>query len=168
MSDWNIWYIVALFGLILFSIATWTVKTTVKNPKIFFLRHIRYHSAFPRGWLNITRLQLLVVILVFAANCMVSFLPSFFPGWEELQRRLALAATVNMAPLCLGGRAPVVDSLNVPRSWYQLMHFTLGFVATIEFTAHAVIAIALRPRPGLIVTYGWAARICAILCIFMS
>ena len=159
MDDWNLWYMVALFSFIGLAVILWILKKSVANPKLFITRQIRYPLVLPRGWFNITRFQACIVILFVASNCTIVLAPSLFADWRKLQQRAALAATVNLAPLCLGGRAPVIDALNVPRRWYTLMHLTLGFIATSEGICHTVIALVHSPKPGQITNFGWAVRI---------
>jgi hypothetical protein len=159
MSDWSIWYLIGLFGFICLALAIWTAKETVANPTVFYSRHVRYPLICP-SWMTITRLQGLVLSMLFASNIIVILAPSFFPGWRELQRRAALAAIVNLAPLCLGGRAPIIDALNLPRHWYRLIHYTLGLIMALECIVHVVTALALHPRSGTITTFGWAVSTC--------
>lgn len=156
MDDWNIWYMVALFSFICLAVLVWTFKKTVTNPKLFLIRHFRYPLVFPKGWFSITRVQALTVVLFMLSNCAIVLAPSFFEDWRKLQQRAALAAAVNLAPLCVGGRAPVVDALNVPRRWYSLIHFTLGVIATLEGICHAAIALAHHPKAGQMTKFGWA------------
>jgi hypothetical protein len=156
MDDWNIWYMVALFSFICFAVVVWTLKKIISNPKLFVIRHIQYPLVLPKGWFSITRAQALIVILFLVSNCAIIIAPTFFADWRTLQQRTALAATVNLAPLCLGGRAPVIDALNIPRRWYTLVHFTLGIIAALQGISHAGIALAHRPKPGQLVNFGWA------------
>ncbi|KJZ69635.1 hypothetical protein HIM_10974 [Hirsutella minnesotensis 3608] len=96
-------------------------------------------------------------IAFLAINLSVIFVPSFFPGWVQVQRRAALMAVVNVSPLCMGGRAPVIDALNFPRQWYYMIHSWVGVIAVAEAISHSIIALSLHPRPGLLTQTGWSA-----------
>ena len=157
--DSIILYLISLFGLITTLLVFWLVKLHVANPRAAFARHLEYPLLFRTGRFGLTRLHALIFVLFLSANVVLILFPSFFPGWREVQRRAALAAIVNFVPLSMGGRGVVIDALNMPVSWKKYFHLFVGVITVMEGTAHSVIAIALKPKPGQLTTSGLAVSL---------
>ena len=154
-ADGYLLYLIAFFGALTVAATLWALKLSMNNPKIAFLRHAYYPTALRLGSANITRLQLVSFVVFVAVNLVAILMPSFFPGWKQVQKRAALVAVVNLAPLCMGGRAPVIDSLNLSRNQYLVLHFGLAVTATMEALAHSIIAVSLRPKSGALTLSGF-------------
>lgn len=154
--DGNLLYLIALFGVLGVALVLWAIKLITKNPATIFTRYIRYPLLLPTRWLRVTRLHAIILLSFILANTAVILVPAFFPGWREIQKRAGLAAVVNIVPLCMGGRAPIVDVLNISRHWYRLIHIFLGIVVFITAVAHCIIVISLQPKESSLTTSGWA------------
>lgn len=154
--DASMLYLIAFFGFVGVSLILWAIKLFFPNPAIYFARYIRYPLLISSRWLSATRLHAAIFVAFLFINVGVILIPSFFPGWRQVQRRAALMAVVNIAPLCMGGRAPIIDALNIPREWYHLVHSWVGVVAVTEAVSHSIIALSLNPRPGPLTQTGWA------------
>ncbi|KAM3472817.1 hypothetical protein MY5147_005106 [Beauveria neobassiana] len=102
-------------------------------------------------------MDVLVFVIVLSSNVIVVLLPTFFPGWREIQKRSALSALVNIVPLSFGGRDVLIDALNMPRRWHRSLHIIVGIIVALEAASHATIAIVLRPRPGQLAKSGYIA-----------
>lgn len=163
--DSNILYLIALLGTIVLISIIWALKLVFRNPILSFSWHIYYPLLFSNTLFALTRLTLAIFIGFSAVNASVLLVPQFFPGWKELQSRAALAAVVNLISLCIGGRAPIIDILNFPRSWYYHLHSLLGIMVAIEALSHTIIALYLKPRPGSLVTSGWIVRAMENACL---
>ncbi|KGQ02889.1 hypothetical protein BBAD15_g11886 [Beauveria bassiana D1-5] len=153
--DANLLYIISFLGFIVSFILLWAVKLYVANPQASFVKHILYPLAIPR--LGTTRMDVLVFVIVLSSNVIVVLLPTFFPGWREIQKRSALSALVNIVPLSFGGRDVLIDALNMPRRWHRSLHIIVGIIVALEAASHATIAIVLRPRPGQLAKSGYIA-----------
>ncbi|KAK0755581.1 hypothetical protein N5P37_011823 [Trichoderma harzianum] len=141
--DRNLWYLIVFFGFIIVSLIVWTVKNLIPNPRIFFLKYILYPRLFRLQWgLLITRFQTILLFSFLLCNALLVLMPIYpLPEWNLIQTRVALASIVNLAPLCMGGRAPIIDALNISRQSYYLAHAWIGAIATIEAVMHSSISI---------------------------
>lgn len=153
MLDANLLYIISLFGCILVSITLLIAKLYISSPQSAFVKHVLYPLATPHT--GITRMEVLVFIVILSGNIIVILLPNFFSGWREIQRRAALVAVVNLVPLSLGGRGVLIDGLNMPRHWQRSLHIIIGILVFFEALSHIIIAIALKPKPGLLGKSGY-------------
>ncbi|PHH84279.1 hypothetical protein CDD83_2208 [Cordyceps sp. RAO-2017] len=154
--DVSLLYLITFFGIACLALILWTLKLLIRNPAIYYARYVRYPLLVNFRWLRATRLESAMFIVFLLINFGAILIPSFFPGWRQVQTRAALMAIVNTAPLCMGGRAPIVDALNIPRNWYLMLHSWIGVVAITEAATHSIIALSLRPRPGSLTQTGWA------------
>ncbi|PHH68781.1 hypothetical protein CDD83_5985 [Cordyceps sp. RAO-2017] len=157
--DVSLLYLITFFGIACLALILWTLKLLIRNPAIYYARYVRYPLLVNFRWLRATRLQSVMFIVFLLINFGAILIPSFFPGWRQVQTRAASMAIVNTAPLCMGGRAPVVDALNIPRNWYLMLHSWIGVVAITEAATHSIIALSLRPRSGSLTQTGWAAHL---------
>ncbi|EXU95394.1 NADPH oxidase [Metarhizium robertsii] len=149
----NLWYLIAFFGLFGLCLITWGVKTFLPNPMVYFYKHFLYPLL--HEYLPFTSVHAFISLAFLFANIVIVLSPTFSPGWEALQSKIALTAVVNIAPLCIGGRAPIIDTLNVSRNWYNKFHSWLGVVVSIEAVSHSLIAISLRPKSQEMRLSGW-------------
>ncbi|KAL7946797.1 hypothetical protein V8C42DRAFT_352309 [Trichoderma barbatum] len=103
----------------------------------------------------------LVLLCFFLCNILLILMPIYpLPEWNLIQTRVALASVVNLAPLCMGGRAPIVDALNISRQSYYLAHAWIGAIATIEALMHSGISLLQKqdkqkPPKHNVLTSGW-------------
>ncbi|KAL7786274.1 hypothetical protein V8C37DRAFT_392444 [Trichoderma ceciliae] len=165
--DQNIWYFIAFFGFIAVSFVVWTVKNFIPNPRIFFSKYILYPWFLPwllrpRRGMGITRLQALILLCFLSCNILLILLPIYpLPAWSLIQKRMALASIVNLAPLCMGGRAPIVDALNISRQSYYFAHACIGAIAAIEAVVHSGISLLQKQDQSatqrILLTSGWIA-----------
>lgn len=153
--DSSMLYLIAFFGFFGAALSLWTVKFFVPHPAISFARYIQYPLFISSRWLRATRLHAAICIIFFVINIGVILMPSFFSSWRQIQKRAALMAIVNIAPLCIGGRAPIIETLNIPREWYLIGHSWVGIIAVVEAVSHSVIALCLVPKPGPLIRTGW-------------
>lgn len=139
--DRTLWYLIAFFGFITLSFIFWVVKNFIPNPKIFFSKHILYPPLFYHRC-QTTRLQALIIFIFLSLNILLILVPIYpFPGWILIQKRAALASIINIVPLCMGGRAPIIDALNISRQFYFMAHAWLGAIATVEAVLHSIIPL---------------------------
>ena len=153
--DVSFLYLISFFGITGLALICWTAKLLIRNPAIYYAKYIRYPLLVDLTCLQATRLHAALFAAFFTINMGAIFIPSFFPGWRQIQKRAALMAVVNMAPLCMGGRAPIIDALNIPRNWYHMLHTWIGAVAVLEAVSHSIIALSLHPKPGILLQSGW-------------
>ena len=69
-----------------------------------------------------------------------------------------MAALVNIVPLFMGSRAPIIDALHIPQSWHRRLHAFLGILVALEAISHTIIAVSLRPKRGELTLSGWVVR----------
>ncbi|KAL7917356.1 hypothetical protein ACQKWADRAFT_307016 [Trichoderma austrokoningii] len=159
--DQNIWYFFAFFGFVATSLVIWAVKHFLPNPKNFFLKHVVYPRFLP--WLfrtgrGITTSQALIFLCFLTCNVLLILIPIYpLPEWNLIQKRVALASIVNLAPLCMGGRAPIVDALNISRQSYYFAHASIGAIAAIEAVIHSIISLFYKQGSNqhTLLTSGW-------------
>lgn len=161
--DQNIWYFIAFFGFIVASLIIWAVKNFIPNPKNFFLKHVVYPRFLP--WLfrpghgmSITRSQALILLCFLTCNVLLILIPLYpLPEWSLIQKRVALASIVNLAPLCMGGRAPIIDALNISRQSYYFAHASIGVVVAVEAVMHSAISLIQKQGSNqhILLTSGW-------------
>lgn len=82
-----------------------------------------------------------------SSNLIIILLPSFFPGWREVQRHAAITALVNLVPLSISGRSIIIDVLNMPEGWKRILYTFAGSIVVLEGIAHSIIAVSLNPKP---------------------
>ncbi|KAJ3497938.1 hypothetical protein NLG97_g1510 [Lecanicillium saksenae] len=157
MIDANLLYIISFLGFIVSVFISWFVKLHIANPGEAFRRYLQYPLLFPSRGIGLTRFEALALVSFLSANGLIIFLPSFFPGWREVQRRAAMAALVNLVPLSMGGRSVIIDILNMPESWKKTLHIFSGSIVVVECLLHTIITVSLNPKPGQLTTSGWAA-----------
>lgn len=159
--DQNVWYFIAFFGFIAASLIIWAVKNFIPSPKNFFLKHVVYPRFLP--WLfrpghGITTSQALILLCFSTCNVLLILIPIYpLPEWSLIQKRVALASIVNLAPLCMGGRAPIIDALNISRQSYYFAHASIGVIAAIEAVTHSVISLIYKQSSDqhALLTSGW-------------
>lgn len=157
--DSTLWYLCAFAGIFVLSFLIWALKFLAPNLRNRFVRHVKYPLCIKRAryWDSLTRLETGCVVLFVSINMIIVWSPFTTLDLRQVERRAAFAAAINMVPLCLGGRmGPVVEAFNVHRSTYRLLHHWIGRMAILDGLIHAAVVISLRPRPGLLVTSGWA------------
>lgn len=164
--DQNLWYIIAFFGFFGICFITWAVKALLPNPTIFLSKHLVHphlHHYLP--W---TAIQVAFALSFTLLNVAVVILPTFHPEWKDLQSKIALTSVVNLAPLCVGGRAPIIDSLNISRNWYRMFHNWTGLVMYLEAILHSMIALSLRPKSEHIRISGWIVGSHPTLLVYLN
>jgi hypothetical protein len=132
----------------------------VPNVRTFFVRNLGYAVVFRRRkyWDSVSRSELFLLTTFAAVNIIMIFL--FLPlesfNWQQVGKRSAFAATVNVIPVSLGGRlGPIVQTLNIHRSSYLLFHHWIGRIAIIQAAIHTAIMIAIQPSVGQRALSGW-------------
>lgn len=153
--DASLLYLITFFGVFGAALILWTAKLIIPSPAVYFARYVQYPLFVRWRWLRATRLHAMICLAFLFVNIGVILMPSFFPGWRQVQKRAALMAVVNIAPLCMGGRAPVIEALNIPREWYHIVHSWIGLVAAAEAVSHSIVALSLNPRPSPLIQTGW-------------
>lgn len=107
-----------------------------------------------RYWTVITRFNALFIFLYLASNCIA--LGISIKDAREFEQRAALVAVINLTVLFLGGRTnPCADLLGISLQSYYLVHHWIGRIALAEGLLHAIVVIALRPRPGGVYASGF-------------
>lgn len=114
------------------------VQLVLPRLAVGFVRHVRYPIVLKRrGWMSVTRLELIMFICYLVSNAVPLCLS--LRSVEDFQRRAAVIAVINLTPLFLGGRTnPFVDLLGVPLPTYYLCHHWIGRVAVVESLVHAI------------------------------
>ena len=78
-----------------------------------------------------TRLELFIFVLYFVSNVVLLCLS--LRGAEDLQRRAAVMAVINLTPLFLGSKTnPLIDVSGVPLPTYYLCYHWIGRVVIVE------------------------------------
>jgi type IV secretory pathway TrbD component len=160
--DSTLWYLIAFCGIFTASLMLWALKFMFPNFRNYFVRHLKYPLLVSRGhyWDSITRLEAFFLLLFISLNIVIIFSPFAPLEWRMIERRAAIASGINIIPVCLGGRmGPVVEAFNIHRSTSRLLHHWIGRMAIIDGLIHAIVVLSLRPRPGTLVTSGWAVRL---------
>ena len=93
-----------------------------------------------------------MIAIFIAANAIVIVSPGTNSSYRDIQNRLAQVSIVNLAPLCLGGRAPIIDALNLSWHHYMFFHQWCGFVAVVEALIHVIMAVKAH---GSLKLSGW-------------
>lgn len=119
-----------------------------------FVRYVRYPTVLRRrGWMSVTRLELLTFVLYLVSNVVPLCLS--LRGVEDLQRRAAVLAVINLTPLFLGGRTnPLADASGVSLPTYYLYHHWIGRVAIVEGLTHSIFMLT-RSRADHITVSGY-------------
>ncbi|KAM7192217.1 hypothetical protein V8F33_008491 [Rhypophila sp. PSN 637] len=122
--------------------------------KDLFTRKLRYPLLV--RLVEITRLQTLVLVLYLGLNSLALALGLSATDIRGFEKRAATLAIINIIPMYLGGLAnPLADLVGIPLSLHHLLHVWIGRVVIIEGLIHAILAIILRPLPGLISISGY-------------
>lgn len=144
--------LLAVIGLLQF----WGLflRLTSHNLACFFTKYFQYLLLIQRKpGIAITRLQASCLVIYLASNLLVLFLG--LHGVQQLEKRAALMAIINMVPLFLGGRTnPVADALGISIQSYYFAHNWIGRVFILEAMLYSIIVLTLRPRPGPTTTSG--------------
>jgi hypothetical protein len=98
---------------------------------------------------RVTLYNYVVVGLYIFSNGLLFARPDLSDGFQivradsdELRRRAAVAATINLVPVVLGGRTCfLVDAFNIPLQRYYFAHHWLARLAVVEMTMHAVLHV---------------------------
>lgn len=159
----TLWYPISFCIIFAICFILWILKHFLPDLQTRYLRHLKYPILIQRRryWDSVTRFEALLLLLFLATNLVIILVPfnshTKSITWKQVERRCAFAACVNMVPLCLGGRmGPIVQALNIHRSSYLFFHHWIGRVAILEAVSHATIMLSLQPRPGALLTSGWA------------
>lgn len=121
---------------------------------LFFLRHLRYRSLFTdRQWLDVTRLQFLMLIIYLTGNGLALFWSPFI--LRDLEQRAAILGLVNFCLIFYNGSTNIfADWLGISFTSHAAAHRWIGRTAALEAILHGAIVLKLRPRPGDIVVSG--------------
>jgi len=126
------------FGLFIKFALSLGIKFVRTRTTVFFLKHIFYPRVHPLLG-EMTRFNLILVVIFILGNilCVTIGIHNF----SDLSNRTALASTINLIPLFLGGHMNwVVSRCGISFESYSCVHRWLGRVSIAEGILHAIIA----------------------------
>jgi len=116
-------------------------------------RRIPFHTLYEWDGQRITICHYLVLFSYALGNGLLFARPAWSSGFhivrasrEEVRRRAAVAASINLVPVVLGGRTCLVlDSFNISLQHYYFAHHWLARLATVQMTMHAALHLGANP-----------------------
>ncbi|PNH43783.1 hypothetical protein VD0004_g3782 [Verticillium dahliae] len=135
------YYMLSFYTLIVARLVARPLRQALSYVHVLYAQHLAYPLLVRRQhWTGATRWEALAVLLYAGVNIALLLYPfSALPTLREVERRAGVAALVNLVPLSIVIRTNVLTSLcNVPLA-----------------LLHAFVVLALRPRPGAVVTSGY-------------
>ncbi|KAF2458843.1 hypothetical protein BDY21DRAFT_258314, partial [Lineolata rhizophorae] len=143
------WYMVALAGILAFSIVASRLIRLARTIRKYFLNHVFYPyiHRYLRGSKHITRFNAILIVVFWVGNILCSTIG--VKDVLELARRSALLSTINLIPVLLGAHMNIIVSYyGIRLPTYTRIHACIGIVAVIEGLVHTV-AISSLQKPNL-------------------
>ncbi|KAM0490918.1 hypothetical protein ACHAPB_009219 [Verticillium nonalfalfae] len=156
------YYMLSFYTLIVARLVARPLRQALSYVHVLYAQHLAYPLLVRRQhWTGATRWEALAVLLYAGVNIALLLYPfSALPTLREVERRAGVAALVNLVPLSIVIRTNVLTSLcNVPLGTVNLVHHWIGRVAIAQALLHAFVVLALRPRPGAVVTSGYIVTV---------
>ncbi len=152
---------VCTFGLFTKFTRTLGIKFVRTHMTVYFLKHVFYPRVHPL-LSEMTRFDLILVVIFILGNILCVTIG--IHNSSDLADRTALASTINLIPLFLGGHMNwIISRCGVRFESYSRIHRWLGRVSIAEGILHAIIASvgdktdfrSQSQKAGLIVSLRW-------------